>query len=242
MLVLLAGPVRAGTQTAVHDPSTSGQATAPRSVTDRVTDWYRDHLNLAAVALLMTVESSFVPFPSEVVIPPAAYWACQEDSELYLTDNQFFNIFVVVMAGTLGSLLGALINYVLALWLGRPVIYRLADSKIGHFCLLDRQKVERSEAYFLRHGKSSTLIGRFIPAVRQLISIPAGLARMPLRIFLVYTFAGAFLWNVVLAAAGFLAHGQQDVIQEYSHEISLVMCGLGILFAGYLIYKGLKHQ
>ena len=139
----------------------------------------------------MMIESSFVPFPSEVVVPPAAYLACASpDSDM--------NIFLVVLAATAGALCGAYINYFLALWIGRPVVYRFADSKMGHACLIDRAKVEKAEKYFDKHGAVSTFIGRLIPAIRQLISIPAGLARMNLGLFSIFTALGALVWNCLL--------------------------------------------
>ena len=130
-------------------------------------------------------------------------------------------------------MLGAIINYLLSLWLGRLVIYKFADSKLGHLCLLNSDKVRKAEDYFNEHGKISTFVGRLIPAIRQLISIPAGLAKMPFGQFLLYTFLGAFLWNTVLAVLGYVAHGQADLINEYSHELSIVLIalfGLGVLY------------
>ena len=141
--------------------------------------WCLDHLNYATITLLMTIESSFIPFPSEVVVPPAAYMAAV---------NSEMNILLVVLFATLGADLGALINYFLAKWLGRPIVYKFANSRIGHMCLIDEAKVQHAEEYFDKHGALSTFIGRLIPAVRQLISIPAGLARMKLGTFIFYIF------------------------------------------------------
>jgi len=201
-----------------------------------VTDWYSANMNYASITALMTVESSFIPFPSEVVIPPAAYVAADPNSAVYATDSYFVNVALIVLFGTIGAMLGAIINYLLSLWLGRAIIYAFADSKIGHLCLLSREKVEKAEAYFNDHGKVSTFVGRFIPGIRQLISIPAGLSKMHFGWFLFYTFLGAGLWNTVLAVLGYVAHGQADLINEYSHELSvaiLVLLGAVILF--YLI-------
>lgn len=200
----------------------------------KVIAWYNDNLNYGTITLLMTVESSFIPFPSEVVIPPAAYKALGKDSNL--------NIILVVLFGTFGAMIGAIINYVLALWLGRPIIYKFAESKLGRMCLLSKAKVDKAEAYFIKHGKASTFIGRLVPGVRQLISIPAGLAKMSLPTFLLYTFLGAGIWNTVLAFVGYLAKGQQDVISKYSSELSYVLLVLGVLFVAYLIYNGLKKN
>lgn len=201
-----------------------------------VTDWYSANMNYASITALMTVESSFIPFPSEVVIPPAAYVAADPNSAVYVTDSYFVNVALIVLFGTIGAMLGAIINYLLSMWLGRAIIYAFADSKIGHLCLLSREKVEKAEAYFNDHGKVSTFVGRFIPGIRQLISIPAGLSKMHFGWFLFYTFLGAGLWNTVLAVLGYVAHGQADLINEYSHELSvaiLILLGAVILF--YLI-------
>ena len=143
---------------------------------------------------------------------------------------------------TLGALTGAVINYYLALFLGRPIVYKFAESKLGHMLLLDAKKIETAEKYFDKHGKSSTLIGRLVPAVRQLISIPAGLAKMNLATFLTFTALGAGIWNIILAVLGYLAAGQSDMIEKYSHELSYVLIGLGILFVAYLIFKAIRKK
>ena len=201
-----------------------------------VTDWYSANMNYASITALMTVESSFIPFPSEVVIPPAAYVAADPNSAVYATDSYFVNVALIVLFGTIGAMLGAIINYLLSLWLGRAIIYAFADSKIGHLCLLSREKVEKAEAYFNDHGKVSTFVGRFIPGIRQLISIPAGLSKMHFGWFLFYTFLGAGLWNTVLAVLGYVAHGQADLINEYSHELSVaILILLGAVILYYLI-------
>ncbi|MDR1005460.1 MAG: DedA family protein [Bacteroidales bacterium] len=201
-----------------------------QSFVENVVSWYEDNLNYGTITLLMTIESSFIPFPSEVVVPPAAYKAMKKDSNM--------NIVLVVLFATLGALIGAIINYYLAMWLGRPIIYKFAESKIGKMCLLNKEKIQKAEDYFKRHGKTSTFIGRLVPAIRQLISIPAGLAKMKLSIFVLYTTLGALLWNIALALLGYVAHGQQDVINKYSSELSYVLIALGVLFVCYLIYKG----
>ncbi|MGV8962539.1 MAG: DedA family protein [Candidatus Saccharimonadaceae bacterium] len=186
-------------------------------------------MNYATITILMTVESSFIPFPSEIVVPPAAYIASQPESHL--------NIFLVVFFATLGAVFGALINYFLAIYLGRPIIYRFADSKAGHFLLLSKEKIINAEIYFNKKGKVSTFVGRLIPGIRQLISIPAGLAKMNMGSFLLYTFFGAGIWNSILAYLGYLAHGQQDLIEEYSHELSYVFLSLVALFIVYVVIK-----
>ena len=160
--------------------------------------WFVDNANYIFVFVFMVIESSFIPFPSELVVPPAAYLACRNYGV-----GADMNVVVVVVMATLGALVGAYINYFLSLWVGRPVVYRFADSRIGHACLIDRMKVEKAERYFDAHGAVSTFIGRLIPAIRQLISIPAGLARMNLLKFSIFTTLGALVWNTVLGLLGY---------------------------------------
>ncbi len=200
---------------------------------DTVISWYSSYTTYWAIVALMAIESSFIPFPSEVVIPPAVMVAGMPDSPLAVSDIYLVNVILVVLAGTIGAMLGAIINYLLAMWLGRPIIYKFANSRLGHLCLLSGEKVQVAEDYFNDHGKVSTFVGRLIPAVRQLISIPAGLARMHFGQFMLYTFLGAFSWNCVLAAIGYIAQGQMDKIKEYSHELSvaiLVLLGAAIVY------------
>lgn len=227
-------------------PQTAFSSSEPRSTSvephlkkekgsvEKVVSWYLDNMSYGTITLLMVVESSFVPFPSEVIIPPAAYKASQPKSEL--------NYILIVVFGTLGAIIGALINYFLAVYLGRPVIYKFADSRFGHFCLLDRKKVEKAEAYFRKYGNSSTFVGRLVPGIRQLISIPAGLSKMNLGNFILYTALGAGMWNIVLAVLGYIAQGQSDIIEKYSHELSIGLLIVGILFVAYLLYNGLKKK
>ena len=204
--------------------------------------WCLDHLNYWTITLLMTIESSFIPFPSEVVVPPAAYKAAVGDS---------MNVYLVVLFATLGADLGALINYFLAKWLGRPIVYKFANSRFGHMCLIDEAKVQHAEEYFDKHGALSTFIGRLIPAVRQLISIPAGLAKMKLGTFLLYTTLGAGIWNSILAAIGYYLSTVPGIeteeqllakVTEYSHELGYIFIGIGAFGVGYLIYKGMKKK
>lgn len=161
-------------------------------------EWFVNNATYIFVFVFMVIESSFIPFPSEVVVPPAAYIACQSAA----SNPNDLNIYLVVVFATLGAIVGALVNYCLALWIGRPIVYKFANSRFGHACLLDQAKVEHAEAYFDKNGAISTFIGRLIPAVRQLISIPAGLARMSIWKFILYTGLGAMLWNIILAALG----------------------------------------
>ena len=203
------------------------------SLIDDIITWYSAHMSYASITALMAVESSFIPFPSEVVIPPAAFVAGQPDSVLCVTGNYLLDVLFIVLFGTLGAMIGAVINYGLSVWLGRLIIYKFADSKLGHLCLLSSEKIERAEAYFRERGNVSTFVGRFIPGIRQLISIPAGLARMHFGSFLWWTFLGAFVWNCILAALGYVAAGQMDLIKKYSHELSvaiLVIVGVVLLY------------
>lgn len=210
-----------------------------------VKTWYAENMNYASITALMAIESSFIPFPSEIVVPPAAFVAAEEDSPLNTTSSYPLNVLLIVLFASLGAMIGAIINYCLSIWLGRPIIYKFADSKFGHMCLLSGEKLEKAEVYFNEHGKVSTFVGRLIPGIRQLISIPAGLARMNFGIFLLYTFLGAFIWNMVLAFLGYLAHGQADLIDKYNHELSLIIVGLVVLAALAFIAKKIlsrKHS
>lgn len=205
--------------------------------------WILDNLNYWVVALFMAIESSFIPFPSEVVVPPAAWKA--------MDPNSGMSFLLVIVFATVGADLGALINYYLAKWVGRPIIYRFADGRLGHMCLIDRKKVEVAEEYFRKHGAASTIFGRLVPAVRQLISIPAGLAGMHVGKFLLYTTIGAGVWNTVLATIGWGIYKYtdykttQDVYQQalkYSHELGYIILGLAVIVVAFLVYKGMKKK
>lgn len=203
-------------------------------------EWCLENLNYWTITLLMAIESSFIPFPSEVVVPPAAYMAAENNGQL--------NVFLVVLFATLGANIGALINYYIARFVGRPIVYRFANSRLGHMCLIDEAKVKHAEAYFEKHGALSTFVGRLIPAVRQLISIPAGLARMRLSTFLLYTTLGAGIWNSILAALGYYLHSVVpkdqllSKVTKYSHELGYVFIGIGVLIVAVLVYKGMKKK
>lgn len=209
-----------------------------KSLIQTVEGWYARNMNYGTIMLLMTVESSFIPFPSEVVIPPAAYIASLEGEK----NPNHLNIFLVVVFGTLGALLGAYLNYFLALWLGRPLIHKLVETKVGRLFGLSSEKVDRAEKYFDDHGKTATLVGRFIPVIRQLISLPAGLAKMNFFHFTVFTLIGAMGWNIVLALLGYIAGGQQELIDKYSHEISYVVLVLLALVCIYWVFKYFRKR
>ena len=205
--------------------------------------WILNNLSYWVVVVFMAIESSFIPFPSEVVVPPAAWKAMDPDSGM--------SFVLVILFATLGADLGALINYYLAKWLGRPVVYRFADSRLGHMCLIDKAKVEKAEQFFRDHGAASTFFGRLVPAVRQLISIPAGLVGMNVGRFLIFTTLGAGAWNTVLALIGWGIYKYTDLkttndvylqAVKYSHEIGYVLLALAVVVVGVLAYKGLKKK
>lgn len=186
---------------------------------------YDQHMGYPAVGVLMAVESSFIPFPSELVIPPAVYVSFDETSRSGMT------WWLIVVIGTLGALIGAYINYFLSLWLGRPIIYAFVDSRWGHMLGLSGEKMERAERYFNDHGVMSTLVGRLIPVIRQLISIPAGLSKMNLGLFTLYTTLGAAIWNMVLAGMGWLAFkvANPSMIKQYSDLLSYIIMGIVVV-------------
>ena len=191
------------------------------------------NLNYGTIFFLMMLESTVVPVPSEFVVTPAAYHAASGQLDVWL----------VILAATIGADLGATINYVVALYVGRPVIYRFANSRWGHMCLLNQEKVEKSERYFDQHGIVATLTGRLIPGIRHLISIPAGLARMNYRKFLLYTTIGAGAWHSILAALGWYLHTivpeeqLNDKISEYAEYIKLVILALVALAVVWFVVK-----
>ena len=197
-----------------------------------------EQLDYGMITLLMTLESTVVPVPSELVVTPAAYYACRPNADM--------NIYLIIFFATLGADMGASFNYVAAKYLGRPVVYKFANSRFGHMCLIDEAKVQKAEAYFDKRGNISTLVGRMIPAIRQLISIPAGLAKMNLGSFILFTCLGAAIWNGILVLIGHICHTQIDkatligTISHYSHIIGIGAIILVIGIIGFLIYQGLK--
>lgn len=195
-------------------------------------DWYMQNIGYLTVFLLMMIEGSFIPMPSELVIPPAAFLAAKGE----------LNFVLVVVVGTAGALTGALINYALSYTLGRKVIYMLADTKLAHLILIDREKVIKAEEFFNRNGKSATFIGRLVPAVRQLISIPAGLSKMKLPTFILWTTLGAGIWNIVLALLGYFFYSQKELLDKYFHEITIGVLILGGLFVLWLIIKAVRKR
>lgn len=201
--------------------------------------WFVENANYLFVFVFMVIESSFIPFPSEVVVPPAAYLACTKGD---------MNIVMIVVAATLGAIVGALINYYLAKWIGRPIVYRFANSKFGHACLIDESKVQTAEQYFDKHGAISTFIGRLIPAVRQLISIPAGLARMNIWVFVLFTGLGAMLWNVILAALGWwlgtIVPLDQlfETVEKYNSYLTYAGLAIVVICVMVIVWNVMKHK
>ncbi len=216
----------------------------PLAITDYLNaawffDWFVNNASYLFVFIFMVIESSFIPFPSEVVVPPAAYLAMQKGD---------MNIFVVVLVATAGAMVGALINYVLALLIGRPIVYAFADSRFGHACLIDRAKVEKAEKYFDEHGAASTFFGRLIPAVRQLISIPAGIAKMNIWVFLLFTGLGALVWNAILAGLGWWLsrHVSLDElymsVEKYNSYLTIAGLVILVLCVLYILYNAFKKK
>ncbi|MCQ2254235.1 MAG: DedA family protein [Bacteroidaceae bacterium] len=195
--------------------------------------WIFDNLNYWTVTLGMALESSVIPFPSELVVTPAAYHAASGQ----------LNVFLVVLFATLGADIGAIINYVASYYLGRPIVYAFANSKFGHACMLNEEKVKKSEDYFNEHGVLATLTGRLVPVIRQLISVPAGLSKMNFFVFLGYTTLGAGIWNCVLAALGWWMHSfipedqLVEAIGKYDHQLKIAIVGIIALVALYFIAK-----
>lgn len=205
-------------------------------------NYFVEHASYWFVFLFMVIESSFIPFPSEVVVPPAAYLAIAPPEESDM------NIYLIVLFATAGALVGSLINYYLSLWIGRPLVYAFANSRFGHACLIDQAKVEKAESYFDKNGAISTFVGRFIPAIRQLISIPAGLAKMNIGAFCLYTALGAGIWNCILAALGWwLAKAvPYDMllvkVEEYNQYLTYAGIALGAICVGIILYNAMKSH
>ncbi len=182
------------------------------------------NLGYWGIGLLMTIESSFLPFPSEIIVPPAAYLASQGE----------MNIFIVILVGVLGSILGAVINYFLALHFGRFIVYKLAATRLAKFIFITPEKLEKAEKYFLANSNSATFFGRLIPVIRQLISIPAGFSKMNFSRFVLLTAAGSVIWVAILAALGYFLGANQELLHRYYGELKWVFLGLAII---YILFK-----
>ncbi|MBR0248746.1 MAG: DedA family protein [Synergistaceae bacterium] len=185
-----------------------------------LTAWLVDtigRMGYTGIISLMFLESSFFPFPSEVVMPPAGYLAWKGEMSLSL----------VLLSGIAGSLLGALFNYWIAVKLGRPFLL-----KYGKYFFVSKESIDKADKFFSKHGHISTLVGRLLPVIRQYISLPAGIARMPMKTFMLFTTIGAGAWVIVLTFAGYLLGEHQDLLKEYLHIITIACIGLAVLIAG----------
>lgn len=196
-------------------------------------EWCLEHLSYWVIFVLMILENSVVPLPSELIVTPAAYKAA----------NGEMNIYLVIILTTLGSTIGALINYYIAFVVGRPIIYKFVDTRLGRLLFMNREKITYAETLFLKHGKISTFFGRLLPAGRQFISIPAGLARMKLSSFVLYTFLGSAIWNSILVLLGYyLAQilPEEQLFEElkrHSTTFSLIFIGLVTLVVFYHLVR-----
>ncbi len=190
---------------------------------EAIVQWVLDlthGLGYTGVVILMAIESSFLPLPSELVIPPAAWLASEGKMNLYF----------LVLAGTVGSVIGASVNYFLSKWLGRPIIYKLAEKKVLKALGVTSERIEKVEKMFLNDAKKSTFIGRLIPVVRHLISIPAGFCKMPYGQFVLYTALGSFVWVAILSVLGYFLGSNRELLQQYYHEISWFLLALGLIW------------
>jgi len=185
-------------------------------------------LGYPGLVLLMAIESSVLPLPSELIMPPAGYLAARGEMSLPLA----------ILAGTLGSILGALINYFLAATVGEPVLRRY-----GRYVLMSPAALDRSEAFFKRHGEISTLLGRLLPVVRHLISIPAGMCRMPLGRFITFTGVGAGIWCTVLTTIGWAIGRHEGELREAAvhaytaQALRWILLAAVVVVAGYIVWN-----
>ena len=184
-------------------------------------------MGYTGVFLLMAVESSFIPFPSEIVVPPAAFLAAKGEMSLFL----------VVLASVLGSLVGASVNYFLSKSLGRKIVYSLLKTRIAKWCFMDTEKMKKAEKYFLTHGGKSTFIGRLIPGIRQLVSIPAGFTSMNYPKFLFYTFLGSSVWVIILALLGYYASSSIDFFLSYYNYFIFALIACVLVFFVVLTFR-----
>jgi membrane protein DedA with SNARE-associated domain len=189
-------------------------------------------LGYTGLMILMAIESSFIPMPSEIIIPPAAY----------LASLGKMNIFIIILMGTLGSLIGAIFNYTLGYYLGRPIVYKLSEHKLAKFVFVNRDKLEKAENYFLKNSKSATFIGRLVPVIRQLISIPAGFCKMNFWVFIFYTALGSFIWVSLLAILGYFIGSNHELFMKYYKETTIILLLLGLIYFSFKIYKIKKNK
>ena len=192
-----------------------------QTLVDLIFDW-----GYLGIFFLMAIESSFIPFPSEIVLIPAGYLASSGQMSI-----------APIMASALGgSLVGAFINYYLALLLGRKILKRY-----GKYFFIQESALDKMDAYFLKHGHISTFIGRLIPGIRQLISIPAGLAKMNLMTFTIYTILGAGIWALILVLLGYFIGENQELLHTYLKQITIAVLGL-LALLGFVYYRYQKTK
>ena len=185
-------------------------------------------LGYLGIFIMMSIESSFIPFPSEIVMIPAGFAASQGE----------MNIVLVLLAAFAGSMIGAWINYFLAMTLGRKFLYAY-----GHYFFMKPQTLDKMERFFQAHGAVSTFTGRLIPGIRQLISIPAGLSKMSFSLFSLYTFLGAAIWSTILVLLGYFLGENEGLIDEYKHEIGyLILLGVVVILAVYTYLHKRKQR
>jgi membrane protein DedA with SNARE-associated domain len=186
-----------------------------------------EKIGYLGIVLLMAIESSFLPLPSELVIPPAAYLAQQGK----------MNIFLVIFFGAIGSVVGATFNYFLGRLIGQAIIYRLAGHKYAKFIFINQEKLKKAETFFIRSANTATFIGRLIPGVRHLISIPAGFFKMNFKNFIILTFSGSIIWCSVLAILGYLFGSNQALITKYYKELTIFLVISGCIFLFVLYFR-----
>jgi len=186
-----------------------------------------ESLGYWGVGILMAIESSFIPMPSEIIIPPASY----------LASLGKMNIWLIIIFGVLGSLAGAIFNYLVGYYLGRPVVYKLAESSFSKFLFINPEKIMKAENYFLKNSKSATFVGRLIPVIRQLVSIPAGFCKMPILPFIFYTTLGSLIWVSILAGLGYFIGYNQELLHKYYKEILMILGVLGSIWIIFKIFK-----
>jgi len=190
-----------------------------------------ERTSYVGVFLLMALESTLIPIPSEIIIPPAAYLASQGK----------LNLFGVILAGTLGSLAGALFNYFLALKFGRPAFLRFI-RRYGKYVFLTEASFMKMEGFWHNHGHISTFVGRLLPGLRHVISIPAGFAKMALTLFCLYTTLGAFLWCTFLALCGYLFGKNEALLREYLQKGSYGVIIFVIVIISLYVWIKLKDK
>ncbi len=243
LVAMFAMTMVAMAQGTATDVATAAPAAEP-SWAENLYNWFKEHMNYWTIILLMAIESSIVPLPSEVVVPPAAYFSLQANSNL--------DFWLVIVTATVGAYLGSAINYGLSMLIGRPIFYKFADSRVGHALMLNREKLEHAEQYFQRKGSISIFFGRLLPAVRHLISIPAGLSKMNFGTFSLFTALGAGIWNVVLAGLGYLLYRivPDDSqlfaqLEHYSHYLKIAgfaLLGAAVAYIAYKVYKNKQKK